>query len=573
MDSALLCTFAEKSNTMSTIEGLKTLREREDHVEFKEAKHNYPFAGGKKSDPRERRHCVLGYVVALANERGGRLVMGMADAYPHEVVGSDFAEGETGALEDEIYLRLSIRVRTEELYETVGKNRLRVLVINVPSRPLGRALRFEGVPLMRVGESLREMDDAEYHSIISEQDPDCSARICNGLRIEDLDDDAIGQMRLLIQERRGRQGIMTMPLAQLLSDLRLATDEGLTYAALLLLGKSEAITKYLPQHNVVVEYRSTHDTIRYSARKEFREPVFTGIRHIWEYINQPASNPLIHVMDMPRILDVPSFNQETVREAILNACIHRSLQMTGDILVKQYPDMMEITNPGGFPYGVNIGNILTVNSSPRSRLMAEVIEKTGLIERSGQGVDIMYANCIREGRCLPDYSRSDDYQVSVVLKAAITDPLFYLFMQDVTSREEHLNVFMMLNFHWIHHKRQDRLYEDFLPSMLEKGYITEHPYFKYVLGEGYFRHASPVNVGVCQAAHLQRIYYCVEQYGGKASSTQMIEALAGLLSPKQVRKLIADLCTVGYLAASGNAKNTRYGFGINNCASKTEFLE
>ena len=152
MDSALLCTFAEKSNTMSTIEGLKTLREREDHVEFKEAKHNYPFAGGKKSDPRERRHCVLGYVVALANERGGRLVMGMADAYPHEVVGSDFAEGETGALEDEIYLRLSIRVRTEELYETVGKNRLRVLVINVPSRPLGRALRFEGVPLMRVGE-------------------------------------------------------------------------------------------------------------------------------------------------------------------------------------------------------------------------------------------------------------------------------------------------------------------------------------------------------------------------------------------------------------------------------------
>ncbi len=33
-----------------------------------------------------------GYVVALANERGGRLVLGMADARPHEVVGSDFAE-------------------------------------------------------------------------------------------------------------------------------------------------------------------------------------------------------------------------------------------------------------------------------------------------------------------------------------------------------------------------------------------------------------------------------------------------------------------------------------------------
>ena len=98
---------------MSTIEELQKLSEREDHVEFKKAEHNYPFAGGQKNDPRDRRRCVLGYVVALANERGGRLVLGMADARPHEVVGSDFAENETGNLEDEIYKRLHIRVRTE----------------------------------------------------------------------------------------------------------------------------------------------------------------------------------------------------------------------------------------------------------------------------------------------------------------------------------------------------------------------------------------------------------------------------------------------------------------------------
>ena len=53
---------------MSTIEELQKLREREDHVEFKKAEHNYPFGGGQKTDPRDRRHCVLGYVVALANE-------------------------------------------------------------------------------------------------------------------------------------------------------------------------------------------------------------------------------------------------------------------------------------------------------------------------------------------------------------------------------------------------------------------------------------------------------------------------------------------------------------------------
>jgi len=83
---------------MSTIEELQKLREREDHVEFKKAEHNYPFAGGQKTDPKDRRHCVLGYVVALANEKGGRLVLGMADAYPHEVAGSDFVAAFDGIL-------------------------------------------------------------------------------------------------------------------------------------------------------------------------------------------------------------------------------------------------------------------------------------------------------------------------------------------------------------------------------------------------------------------------------------------------------------------------------------------
>ena len=86
-----------------TIDNLKQLRESEDHIEFKAARHNYPFAGGSKTEPKERRRCVLGYVVALANEGGGLLVLGMHDSYPHQVVGTDFADKNLGNLVDEIY--------------------------------------------------------------------------------------------------------------------------------------------------------------------------------------------------------------------------------------------------------------------------------------------------------------------------------------------------------------------------------------------------------------------------------------------------------------------------------------
>ena len=96
--------------------------------------------------PNSKNSCIFAPKIRVYDEYDRR-VLGMADDYPHEVAGSDFAENETGNLEDEIYKCLHIRVRTEELYD---EKQRRVLVINVPSRPVGKALRFEGVPLMRV---------------------------------------------------------------------------------------------------------------------------------------------------------------------------------------------------------------------------------------------------------------------------------------------------------------------------------------------------------------------------------------------------------------------------------------
>ena len=76
-----------------------------------------------------------------------------------------------------------------------------------------------------------------------------------------------------------------------------------------------------------------------------------------------------------------------------------------DVVIKQYPDSITITNAGGFPSGVHMNNILTVNSVPRSKLMSEILQKTGLVERSGQGVDKLYycdvLSCVCD--CFTDY--------------------------------------------------------------------------------------------------------------------------------------------------------------------------
>lgn len=543
---------------MSTLQELSVLREKEDHIEFKEATHNYPFAGGQHTDPRDRRHCVLGYIVALANERGGRLVLGMTDNIPHKVVGSDFASDKTGALEDEIYERLHIRVRTEELYDEAQK---RVLVINVPSRPIGKALRFEGVPLMRIGESLREMDDAEYFSIISEQSPDFSATICNGLTIDDLSEPAIANLRNRIYQKQNNPNILTIPERQLLTDLNLMNAEGkLTYAALILLGKSEIINQYLPQNNIVIEYRANHAQIRHSARQEFKKPLVIAIDKVWDYLNQPASNPTQHFELMPQILDIPSFNSETIREAVLNAMMHRSFQMGGDIFIRQYPDEITICNSGGFPYGVNLDNLLTINSSPRSRLLTEVVEKTGLIERSGQGVDIMFRNCLMEGKALPDYSASDNYQVQLSISATVVMPYLALLIRDFQNSraiDKQLSVFDMLTLYSIACHNDTYFYPNSIKKLLEEELIMPDSYFQYILFDTYFKHFPPVANGLFKASDIRQVYYLL-QHDGDISISDFIQVFANEYSVKQTRTLVEKLFENQIIGREGKGKATRY---------------
>lgn len=467
------------------IEILKHLKESEDHVEFKAARHNYPFAGGSHNEPRERRHCVLGYVVALANEGGGKLVLGMEDAIPHSVCGSDFAQGETGNLQAAIYKALDIRIQTHEEYETDK----RVLIIEVPSRPVGRLLKFEGVALMRVGEELHEMSDAQMLKILSEQEPDFSARICEKMTLEDLDEEAINVLKVKYAEKNENPQFETVPNKQALQDLHLLVNGKLTYAALILLGKPETKRKFLPQDNVVVEFRYDPASIQYDAREEFQLPLMTGIDAIWAYLNQPLSNPMSHIGDNTYIFDIHRFNRDAIREAILNAVTHRSMQIQSDVVIKQSTRDLVITNAGGFPLGVDINNILTVNSTPRQKLLAEVLQKTGLVEKSGQGIDKMFSLCIMESKPLPDFSGTDLYQVQLKFKAEILDEAFVVFIRREQARRpsgKKLNIFELLILYTL--KFEEALPQNFpqesLDHLLEEGLVL-HMNDRYYIGGDY----------------------------------------------------------------------------------------
>jgi len=182
---------------------------------------------------------------------------------------------------------------------------------------------------MRIGDSLCVMSDDEVFRILSENAPDFSATICEGLTFDDIDPEALTVMKERYAIKQENPAFMTLPDWQILSDLELIDNSKLNYAALLLLGTRKALRKYLPNAAVTIEYRLDHAMIPYTARQEFQEPLFTVIDKIWAYINQPASNPLLHIRDKFNIYDLKSFNEEVVREALVNSAYSQKLQLFG----------------------------------------------------------------------------------------------------------------------------------------------------------------------------------------------------------------------------------------------------
>ena len=552
--------MSEIKNTF--LHELSLLKESEDHIEFKEAKRNFNWDGGDHKDPKDRRHCILGYVAALANERGGRLVFGMKDKRPHDVVGTSFEQGNLGALEDAIYERMRIRVPISEVFEPSedAVDRKRVIIFNVPSRPVGKMLKFEGVPLMRTGESLREMSDEEMYKILSEQEPDFSAKVCEGLKIEDLDPKAIEVMKHKYAEKNENPGFEGIPDEQALSDLDLLVEGKLNYAALVLLGKTKAIRKYMPQNNVVIEYRNDPASIQYDDRIEIQQPLFLAIDNIWAYINQPTLNPQVHISENAYIFDIKLFNKETIREAVLNAIAHRSMIVQNDVVIKQSPTELTITNAGGFPVGVDKSNVLTVNSTPRSKRLAEVLQKTGLVEKSGQGVDKMFTNCIMEAKPLPDFSATDNYQVSLKFRTEIRDIPFLVFIRQEQARRpknHKLNVFQLMAIYGVCFGENNASTQADIDQLVEEGVLVRSKSGKISMPKNYKSIVAEIH-STKSVNWIEALKECAAKYNDIITRRTYMEFLPEGISSDKVSYNLSKMESMGILRREGARKATKY---------------
>jgi len=132
----------------------RSARSETQNLEFKEAKTQY--------DNRK----LYKYCVAIANEGGGFLVLGIEDKPPRHVVGTT-AFNNPIEMAAKLFQAIGFRVDIEEVHHPDG----RVLVFQIPARPKGTAYHYEGAYLMRSGEELVPMSEDQLRKIFAEGQP------------------------------------------------------------------------------------------------------------------------------------------------------------------------------------------------------------------------------------------------------------------------------------------------------------------------------------------------------------------------------------------------------------------
>jgi len=500
-----------------------------ENIEFKEAKTDFDFEK------------LVKYACAISNCGGGKIVLGVTDKRPRVVVGCQaFTQPEQtrkGLME-----RLHIRIDFNEVtYE--GK---RILIFTVPSRPCGMPVFSKGIAYWRTADSLVTMPPEVLRAIYNECEDDFSADICPGATIDDLDEHAVNVFRDKWYLKSQNERLKTLEMKQLLTDCEVVSSEGaITYAALILFGKRSSLTKYLAQSEIIFEYRSSNSSGPAQQREEFRDAFFNIYERLWDLIN--LRNDKQHYQDGLFVYDVPTFNERATREALLNAVSHRSYRDGRSTFVVQYQDRLVIKSPGGLPYGITIDNIID-KQYPRNRRIAETFSKCGLVERSGQGMNLIYETSIKESKAMPDFTGTDDNEVCLTLNGLVLNPVMLRLINKVSA--ETLSSFSTKDFFVLDYltrgnKLPANLYVN-ANRMVDLGLVEKIGKSRYILSRKYYVIAGKPGeytrrVGLDKDANIQLLLKHIKDQKKVGTPLSELQQVLPALSRGQIQVLIRNL--------------------------------
>lgn len=122
----------------------------------------------------------------------------------------------------------------------------------------------------------------------------------------------------------------------------------------------------------------------FRARKELTGSLLAQLEDAYSYIDQ--FNHTHTVIGGLNRLDKRDYPPEALREALLNAIVHRDYSYSGSTLISIFTDRIEFVTIGGLAHGLTSDDILLGISAHRNERLANVLYRLGLVEAYGTGI-------------------------------------------------------------------------------------------------------------------------------------------------------------------------------------------
>ncbi len=420
---------------------------------------------------------------AFANQRGGDLYFGVKNN--GEVKGiPSINEKTTRDISQYIFDNLEPKKIISIDQETIEGISILKISIGKSDTPYHT---FRKKPYIRIGASTKLMPQEEYQHrlmLYKSTNKDYSSQIISEAKLSDLSSDAIVKLRaLLMQSGRYDVDISKLTDEQLLKDLLLIRDNQLTIASLVLLGSESALSNFLPYSEVRFGYKISESEIRNQDTAIFKGGYLLYYDRIWEKIQ--ARNLTLSIPLGMRLVEKKAFDEQTIREAVNNAIIHRDYLVQESSFIMQYPIKIVIKSPGGFPEGITINNIM-FETKPRNKLLADLLFKCELVEQFGNGVNLMYKNQLGLGKSPPNYRQSTDKRVALELDGKIQDLEFAKYVLRVAeNKNKVLNDVELLILNKIKNN-QSVVPNETTEELLNLGLIERRGFKKFMLSKQYY---------------------------------------------------------------------------------------
>ena len=356
--------------------------------------------------------------VALANAQGGQIMIGVEDKtrkpapnqiIPQEEANSavtrlrglcfnvglavgDVCEDETGSQ----YFTITVFPSLHS-YATTSDGKMYIRVADkcetVRSEDIQRVGEEKGAYQWELFTTMFELDDTTKANL---------TKFANDIR----------------QSDRVKQHIKQLDDMEIGEQYHLIDGNKLTNLGVLWIGTAKQRSRIC--YPITVEYLVYDELENKTNKLEWRDNTLNPKELIQDIMDKAVE--LTYSYEMPNGLfrkSVRYYNENLIRELLVNSIAHSSRTISNDITIKVHPGYISISNPGGLPLGITKDNILHTKHR-RNPNMIEILSALGLMEGEGSGYDFIYELDAIEAKKQPEIDSTFN-TVTVYQSAEITD--------------------------------------------------------------------------------------------------------------------------------------------------------